>query len=244
MDVDSGNLLFHKHLLMKPTSEHIKNQLRNSDTDSDSDKDVDIFQRDPLGEKPKRKGRPLRNLVVVGLIVLFGYTLVKDSNSLNPFSWFSNIELSQPSEDLLNRMNIRMVEMGYTGLNRDQLIQLRRDGVTATYISNIRALGYTDLTLEQSVSLAKAGVTSTFVAMMIELGYTMTVEEILTLRSAGVTAHFTSNLHDLGYRDMTIDQLVRTRRIGVTPELVRRLQNERGPDIPMEDIIRYRISNQ
>jgi hypothetical protein len=59
-----------------------------------------------------------------------------------------------------------------------------------------------------------------------------------------MTAHYTRNIHDLGYRDVTVDQLIRMQRIGVTPALVRRLQQERGADVPMEDIIRYRISNQ
>ena len=49
---------------------------------------------------------------------------------------------------------------------------------------------------------------------------------------------------DLGYSDVTTEQLIRMQRIGVTPELIQSLQEEQGEDIPLEDIIRYRISNQ
>ena len=149
-----------------------------------------------------------------------------------------------PSQDLLNRMNERMIEMGYTDLTDDNLRSLREDGVTATYISNIRSLGYESLTLEDARRLARADASSAFIAMMIELGYDLTVDELVQLRDAGVTAFYTSNIHDLGFRDVTTDQLIRMQRISVTPELIEELQAQRGEDIPLEDVIRHRISNQ
>ncbi|MCC5907895.1 MAG: hypothetical protein JJU13_16905 [Balneolaceae bacterium] len=141
-------------------------------------------------------------------------------------------------------MNTVMVEMGYSGLSHDDLRELRNEGITATYISNVRSLGFTDLTLDQAVRLANANVSSTFMAMMMELGYELDIEDFIELRRAGLTAHFTSNIHDLGYTDVTIEQLVRMVRIGVTPGLVERLQEERGLEISLEEVIRYRISNQ
>lgn len=231
---------------MTNRTDHIKNQLRTEDED-DSSFDFERPDDESIQARPPRQNR-FGNLFVIFLIVAFGIFLLRGSGnlSLNPFSYISESGLmsSQPSENLLNRMGVRMAEMGYVGLDHDDLRALRRDGVTATYISNVRALGYTDLTIQNAVSLAKADASSAFIAMMIELGYTLTVEEIVMLRDAGVTAHYTSNIHDLGYRDLTTDQLIRMRRIGVTPALIRRLQQERGDAVPMEDIIRYRISNQ
>jgi hypothetical protein len=236
---------------MDDRPERIKNQLRGHDeikstaygTEEHNNR---LEQINRLNQPPKK--RPFRNFVAIFVIAFFGVALFRGGEgfTLNPFNWFSESAVfsNQPSEDLLNRMGARMVEMGYTGLDHDALRALRAEGLTATYVSNVRALGYTDLTLEQAVSLVKASASTTFIAMMIELGYPLTVEDIVNLRSAGVTAHFTSNMHDLGYRDVTIDQLIRMRRIGVTPALVRRLQEERGSDISMEEIIRYRISNQ
>lgn len=154
------------------------------------------------------------------------------------------IPFNQPGEDLLNEMNELMTEMGYLGLTHDELRELRSEGVTATYISNIRSLGYTDLTLDDAIRLAQADVSSAFAAMMIELGYNPGIEELIDLRRAGVTAYYTSNLHDLGYRDVTPEQLIRLQRIGVSIGLVERLQEERGEDIPLDEIIRFQISNQ
>jgi hypothetical protein len=236
---------------MDDRHERIKNQLRGHDESVSIDLGSEehnnrLEQIKRLNEPPQK--RPFRNFVAVFVIAFFGVALFRSGEgvTLNPFNWFSDSTVfsNQPSEDLLNRMGARMVEMGYAGLDHDALRALRAEGLTATYVSNVRALGFNNLTLDQAVSLVKADASSTFIAMMIELGYPLTVEDIVNLRSAGVTAHFTSNIHDLGYRDVTIEQLIRMRRIGVTPALIRRLQEERGTDVPMEEIIRYRISNQ
>lgn len=224
---------------------------RYSSGSSESDPLDDYLARAEEGKVRKNRPEPpsqgkkyilIAILVIAGLFYFRGGPGVSFMNPVNIFS--SGISFNQPSEDLLNRMNARMVEMGYTDLSHDDLRELRSDGVTATYISNVRGLGFTELTLEEAVRLAQAGVSSTFMAMMLELGYELDVEDFVTLRRAGVTAHFTSNVHDLGYRDVTTEQLIRMQRIGVSTSLIERLQSERGEDIPLEEIIRYRISNQ
>lgn len=200
-------------------------------------------QREPRPEE----NNPLKKFLKVAVIVLFGFFLIRAASnfSIAPVTnLFSTVVNTGPSENLLNRMNAVMVEMGYTDLTQDDLRELRSEGVTATYISNVRSLGFTDLTLEQAVRLANADVSSAFMAMMLELGYDLGIDDFIELRRAGVTAHFTSNVHDLGYTDVTTEQLIRMRRIGVTPSLIERLQEERGQDVTLEEIIRYRISNQ
>lgn len=232
---------------MSSNKNNLKNSLRNLEPDPLDDyldraeKRTSIKQEEPEIPKPRKNYFGIIVLIVVGFFLLRGVSGI----SFNPISSiFQTVTTSQPSEDLLNRMNNRMVEMGYTGLNHDDLRDLRSKGVTATYISNVRALGFTDLTLDQAVSLAQADASSAFIAMMLELGYEPTVEDLVNLRSAGVTAFYTSNIHDLGYRDVTMEQLIRMQRIGVTTALIERLQEESGEEIPLEDIIRYRISNQ
>lgn len=233
---------------MESHSSKIKNQLRSNRNDVEDDSFLRNENSIESKKKNKKKSNRVRNFIGILLILfLLYYSFVGSSNSGNNWGSFFNtpgIHFDGGNKDLLDRMNTRMIEMGYTGLEHSDLRQLRRDGVTATYISNIRALGYTDLTLDQAVSLAKSDVSTAFMAMMIELGYELSIPEILTLRSAGVTAHFTSNLHDLGYTDVTIDQLIRLRRIGVTISMIQRLRAERGDDITLEEIIRHRISNQ
>lgn len=224
---------------------------RYSSGSSESDPLDDYLNRAESGKLDKKRPRPPsqgKKYVLIAILVIAGIFYFRGGpgiNFINPVNIFSSgVSFNQPSEDLLNRMNARMVEMGYTDLSHDDLRELRRNGVTATYISNVRGLGFTDLTLDEAVRLAQAEVSSTFMAMMLELGYDLDIEDFVTLRRAGVTAHYTSNIHDLGYRDVTLEQLIRMRRIGVSTSLIERLQSEHGDDISLEEIIRYRISNQ
>lgn len=165
------------------------------------------------------------------------------SISLNPFdalvTW-----VNQPDEELLERMGAQMEEMGYTGLTTEELIELREQGVTATYTSGMRDLGYTDLSLNDVVRLSQNGVSTTFTAMMAELGYSLTVEDLIQLEQHDVTAFFTSNLHDLGYTDVTTDELIRLRDTGVTISEVEQLISESETQPSIEELIRYHISNQ
>lgn len=194
-------------------------------------------------------GNQVGRIIIAVIILFLGFSFVTGTglfSSSGPVDFVESVTsvTTAPSQDLLDRMNARMIEMGYVDLTDDDLRSLREDGVTATYISNIRSLGYDGLTLDDARRLARADVSSAFTAMMIELGYDLTVEDLVQLRDAGVTAFYTSNVHDLGYRDVTKDQLIRMQNIGVTTSLIEELQAEQVEDVPLEDIIRYRISNQ
>ena len=228
---------------MRTENENLKNNLRSTEKDSLEE----YLAKSERNRQPPDQDKTTSKFLLAAIIILLGIYFVKDisSTSVNVFpAVVSSVFSNEPSEDLLNRMNTVMVEMGYTGLSHDDLRELRREGVTATYISNVRALGFSDLSLEEAVRLANARVTSAFMAMMLELGYDLDIDDFIQLRRANVTAHYTSNIHDLGYTDVTTEQLIRMRRIGVTPSLIERLQRERGEDVPLEEVIRYRISNQ
>ena len=231
-----------------------KNQSFNRNTGDSGHDPLDSYiekmvdkSRSPSTEN-KSSGQVGRIIIAV-IIVFIGFSFVTGTgffSSSGPSEFVESVAnvASGPSQDLLDRMNARMVEMGYTDLTDDDLRSLREDGVTATFISNVRSLGYTELTLDDARSLARADASSTFIAMMIELGYDLSVEELVQLRDAGVTAFYTSNVHDLGYRDVTPDQLIRMQNIGVSTDLIEQLQSEQTEDVPLEDIIRYKISNQ
>lgn len=224
---------------------NLKNNLKDSDEDSLSEF-LDNAKNKSESHTPGNNNN-FKKYVLIGAILFLGLFVFRGFNntSFSPYSFVSStLTSNQPSEDLLNRMGTLMEDMGYTGLTHDDLRELRRDNLTATYVSNVRALGFTDLSLQDAVRMAKADASSAFIAMMIELGYDLDVDDIVRLRNAGVTAYYTSQIHDLGYRDVNIDQLIRLQRIGVSTSLIEQLQGERGEDLPLEEIIRYRISNQ
>lgn len=230
---------------MNKNSDRFKNHLRNSGDDP-----LDAYIEKTVRSDPSPKNKPsgqIGRIIIAVIIIFVGFSFVTGTGFFSSSN--SNIittvtGIGQPSTDLLNRMNERMVEMGYTDLSDDDLRSLRADGVTATYISNVRSLGFEELTLDEARSLARSDASSAFMAMMIELGYELEITDFIELRNAGVTAHYTSNVHDLGYRNVTPEQLIRMRRIGLTTSLIEELQQQRGEDTPLEDVIRYRISNQ
>ncbi|MGD8427467.1 MAG: hypothetical protein PVH63_07535 [Balneolaceae bacterium] len=189
-----------------------------------------------------------KRLLLTGFLGAFllyaGFNYIGSSNSLgNSFTTVENW-VNQPDEELLRGMGNWMEEMGYTGLSRQDLIDLRRQGVTATFTSRMRDLGYTDLTLDQIVRLRQNDVSSTFAAMMKELGYKLTVDDLVELRQHDVTAYYTSNLHDLGYTNITKDELIRLKDTGVRTSEAKELIDKNGEKPTIEDLIRYHISNQ
>lgn len=182
---------------------------------------------------------------VATLLFYAGSKINMPTFDVNPIESFVQ-ELNQPNEDLLNRMGAWMAEMGYGTLTQEQLIELRAEGVTATYTSQIREVGYTDVTLEELVALQNADVSGTFARMMKELGYELSIQDLIDLRNADVTAFFTSNMLDLGYtmEELTKENLIRMRSIGVTHQQAENLMNENGARLSVDELIRYRISNQ
>lgn len=168
-----------------------------------------------------------------------------DFNFMNPIDKIGQV-INEPSQDLLNRMGAMMTDMGYGELTDEELTSLRQEGVTATYTSQIRDIGYTDVTLPQLVELQRAGVSSTYARMMKELGYSLTVEELAETRRAGVTANFTSRMMDLGYtkEDLTKENLIRMRGVEVTENTASYLFEQNGVLPTIEELIRYKISNQ
>lgn len=192
----------------------------------------------------------LKKILFAGFLGSFllyaGINYIGTGSSSSVGDTFTTVQnwVNQPDEELLEGMGSWMEEMGYADLSREDLIDLREQGVTATFTSRIRDLGYSDITLDEVVRLSQNDVSSTFAAMMKELGYSLTVEELVELRQHNVTAYFTSNMHDLGYADITKEELIRLQDTGVTTSEVESLIEEQE-DLPsIEELIRFHISNQ
>lgn len=183
-------------------------------------------------------------MAFMGTFMLYaGIQYSGSTASVNPFEEIS-AWASAPNEELIQGMETWMAELGYGELSREELIDLRQEGVTATFTSKMHDLGYVNVTLEELVDLSQNDVSATFSAMMKELGYDLSIEDLIQLRQHNVTAFYTSNMHDLGYTELTKDELIRLNDTGVRTNLVERLIEERGTQPTVEELIRYRISNQ
>lgn len=188
------------------------------------------------------------------LVILFVGSLIfyAGNRISNFFSDFENPiaevvqSFNEYDADLLAGMGEWMEQLGYGTLTNEELTALRDEGVTATETQRLHDIGYTDVTLEQLVALQDADVSATYASMMKELGYEFTIDDLIETRRNGVTANFTSRMMDLGYtlEELTKENLMRMRSINVTDRLAERLIEERGERPSVDDLVRYRISNQ
>lgn len=229
---------------MSTKFKNLRNDLE--DLEKDGQFDIDESSSRSGGKSSSKIANYILLFAFIATLTFYaGSQFNSSSIDLNPLD---NIvqEFNQPDEELLNRMGAWMEEMGYGTLTHEELIALREEGVTATYTSQIRDAGYADVTLEQLVELQNSDVSSTFTRMMGELGYDLTIQDLIDLRRADVTAFFTSNMMDLGYtmEELTKDNLIRMRNIGVTHTLAERLTEDQGVRPTVDELIRYRISNQ
>jgi hypothetical protein len=202
----------------------------------------------PEDKRNKRSPISRYDLIRYGLFaILISMTMLYIGSSNDVGSVIRDgVNLSlQEDEALLNRMGAWMTDMGYGELSREQIIELRQIGVTATYTSRLRELGYTDLTLDDLKRMRTAGVTETFAGMMHELGYKdLTKEDLILLKQRGLTADYTAKVQNLGFPTISKEDLIRLRNYNISTSFIENAQSTLGKDATIDDIIRYKIRNQ
>ena len=186
-------------------------------------------------------------ILFIGSLIFYAGNRVSNffSDFENPISEVVQ-SFNEYDTDLLAGMGEWMENLGYGTLSNEELSALRDEGVTATETQRLHDIGYTDITLEELVALQDAEVSATYASMMQQLGYEFTVDDLIETRRNGVTANFTSRMMDLGYtlEELTKENLIRMRSINVTDRMTERLINERGERPTIDELVRYRISNQ
>ena len=152
-------------------------------------------------KKSKFSGNLVRGVLFGAFLFSFLMFIVSQIDSEQQFADSETTIISNGmvteigGSSLIREMGAWMQRMGYGELTVEQLKDLRKKGVTATFTSKIRDLGY-DPTLEDLVLLQNHDVSATFASMMHSLGYTsLTLADLIRLRTHEVTAHYTSNLH-------------------------------------------------
>jgi hypothetical protein len=201
-------------------------------------------------KKSKFSGNLVRGVLFGAFLFSFLMFIVSQIDSEQQFADSETTIISNGmvteigGSSLIREMGAWMQRMGYGELTVEQLKDLRKKGVTATFTSKIRDLGY-DPTLEDLVLLQNHDVSATFASMMHSLGYTsLTLADLIRLRTHEVTAHYTSNLHDLGYKEITIDDLIRLKDAQVSISNVKKLNKNRLQLATIDELVRFGISNQ
>lgn len=117
----------------------------------------------------------LRNLGVTATYISNIRSLGYDELSLEDAALLAQSDVSSTFTAMLQ-------ELGYEPSVED-LINLRRAGVTAFYTSNIHDLGYRDVTFDQLIRMQRIGVTPELVSQLqAERGEDVTLEDIIRYR--------------------------------------------------------------
>jgi bla regulator protein blaR1 len=124
----------------------------------------------------------------------------------------------------------RKMKIGASGkLTVDDLITLRRAGVTPKYIDEMRATGLGQLSLDDLVALGIQGVTPDYIRAMREAGVEIkSARTAMELRIQGVSPAFVKALADAGYNNLSPHELIKLRISGVDADFIRELSKYRA----------------
>ncbi|MTI88729.1 MAG: hypothetical protein FH748_12250 [Balneolaceae bacterium] len=215
--------------------------LRNNIEDLEDSDQLDLDS----GSHTKRVAGHSNRISSYILLFAFLATLVFYAGNRADFSNFNTPiefieDLNRPSQDLLNGMGEWMAEMGYGELTDEELIDLRQEGVTATFTSEVREAGFTDITLDQLVELRNAGVTSDYITTIQGAGFAdITLDELIKLRNERISSDYVKEMVDIGYTGLTIDQLINMDNADVGTGFTR-MMKELGYELTPEDLVRLR----
>lgn len=134
-----------------------------------------------------------------------------------------------------------MESAGMKNLNIDQLVAFRIHGVSAEYISRMKAAGFA-ATPDQLVAMRIHGVTPEFAQEMKAAGYPdLSIDKLVACRIHGVNPKTVAEIKQLGFPTLTIDQIMAARIHGVTPEHLRGLKEAGFADLSFDRAVAARI---
>jgi hypothetical protein len=121
----------------------------------------------------------------------------------------------------------------------EDLISLKTQGVTASYVREIRALGY-DPDVEELIALKVHGLDPATIRAMNSAWGRLDLETLVAFKIHGVTPEFARAMKDAGAGNIDHEDLLSMKIHGVTPELFRE-SRKAFPNASAEDILAARI---
>jgi hypothetical protein len=137
---------------------------------------------------------------------------------------------------------IRAVGASLEGPKLDDVLQLRRHGVSTEYLQQTSAAGIRGA--DNIVKLRMHGVPADFPQVLATAGYRYGPEEIIQLRMHGVSARYAADWKRAGYQ-LGAEELTKLRMHGVDPELGLALSETpraaSAPALSVDDFVKLRM---
>ena len=133
-----------------------------------------------------------------------------------------------------------MRDLGFKGIEHDDLVACKIHGVTPAYVRDMRAQGW-DLSLDDYEASRIHGVTPQFAAKMRRLGYAdLSYDDLMAFRIHGVTGEFIHEMRDLGY-ELSAHDLISARIHNVSPAFIREVQAAGYAKVPFSKLLKLRM---
>ena len=124
--------------------------------------------------------------------------------------------------------------VGYGDLDRNQLIMMYNQKVTADFIKGFQDIGYKDLSTRDLVNLKMMGMTPEYVKGFIDIGYTnIDIRQLRFFKTLNITPEYIKAWRDLGYEDVDANRLAGLKTQGITPDFVREFNKIGFDHIPV-----------
>ncbi|MDX1983339.1 MAG: M56 family metallopeptidase [Bryobacteraceae bacterium] len=131
-----------------------------------------------------------------------------------------------------------LASAGYTGLEVDEIIELKNNGVSASYIGELATAGFGKLSPKELIELHNSGVKPKFLQGMVEAGLgKATLRELVQMSSHGVRPPEVAEIHGLGYGPYGPEQLIEFWQRGVKASFFRQLKEGGITQIEPREII-------
>jgi len=116
-----------------------------------------------------------------------------------------------------------MAAAGLSNLNVENLVRLKRAGVTGDYIRALKQAGLENLSVDRIVELRLNGVTPEFIKEMSDSGYPkLSARDLISLRDQGVTPEYIKSMAAV-FTDLTVHALIELKTQGVDADYIRKM---------------------
>ena len=132
-------------------------------------------------------------------------------------------------------------EMGYDEVDFHELLDLAKYGADEDFIREINEAGYTNLSLYELADMAKYGVDGDLVKGMASYGYdNLNADEITSASKYGVDESFLYELKDLGLTGIDIWDVIELRKYGVDAAYTAAMRDAGFDDLDIDALIEMR----
>lgn len=124
--------------------------------------------------------------------------------------------------------------VGYGDLDRNQLMTMYNQRVTADFIKGFQDIGYMDLSTRDLVNLKVTGITPDYVKGFIDIGYTnIDIRQLRQLKDQHIGPADIKAWRDVGFPDISANQVVSLNNMKITPDFVREFNKIGFDHIPL-----------